>query len=98
MAFGAAAYNTFLLRQKIIKNAIAVTRSNHPKVVALATGFVSLYYFAGLCVVWHVPSFFAELAVRVYCASENAMTSVLFREYLRKEIFNERRLKAILKD
>ena len=48
--------------------------------------------------VWHVPSFFAELAVRVYCASENAMTSVLFREYLRKEIFNERRLKAILKD
>lgn len=69
IAFGLAGYNTFLLRQKILKNAIAITKSNNPRIVGVACGIVGLYYYAGLAVVWHVPSFFAELAVRVYCAS-----------------------------
>lgn len=68
-ALGIAGYNTFLLRQKIIKNAIHLTKSNNPNVVAAASAVVSLFYFSGLAVVWHVPSFFAELAVRVYCSS-----------------------------
>lgn len=98
MAFTLAGYNTFLLRQKILKNAISLTKSTQPQVVRMAGAGVSLCYFGGLVVMWHIPSFFAELAVRVYCSSENAMTSVLFRSYLRQEIFNEQRLQYILKD
>ena len=59
VAFGLAGYNTFLLRQKIIKNAISITRSNNPKVVGVASLGVGLYYFLGLAVVWNIPSFFA---------------------------------------
>jgi hypothetical protein len=79
LALGLAAYNTFLLRQKIIKNAIHLTKSNHPRVVSAASLLVGGFYYAGLAVVWHVPSFFCELAVRVYCSAENATTTVLFR-------------------
>lgn len=82
MAFGLAGYNTFLLRQKILKNAISLTKSNRSKIVGVASGIVGLYYYTGLAAVWHIPSFFAELAVRVYCASENATTSLLFKEYM----------------
>ncbi len=69
LAFGLAGYNTFLLRQKILKNAIALTRSTRPRTVMAASAGVGLLYFLGLTVVWHVPSFFAELAVRVYCSA-----------------------------
>jgi hypothetical protein len=55
-------------------------------------------YYLGLCCVWHVPSFFAEIAVRIYCAAENASTSVLFHNYLQKEILNEKRINYILKE
>ena len=89
VAFGVAGYNTFLLKQKILKNAISITKSNHPTVVKVASVGVGLLYFAGLSVMWHVPSVFAELAVRVYCSSENAATTVLFRSYLRGEIFSD---------
>jgi hypothetical protein len=54
-----AGYNTFLLRQKILKNAISVTKSNNPKMVGIASAIVGLYYFVGLVAVWHIPSFFA---------------------------------------
>ena len=83
-AFCLAGYNTFLLRQKIIKNAIYVTQSNKSFVVKGAAMGVGILYFLGLSVVWHIPSLFAEFGVRVYCSSENAMTSILFREYLKK--------------
>lgn len=79
IAFGLAGYNTFLLRQKIIKNAIHLTKSNNPQVVAAASALVGGLYYAGLSIVWHIPSFFSELAVRVYCSSENAATTILFR-------------------
>ena len=69
VAFFAAGYNTFLLKQKIIKNAIAITKSKNPTVVKAAATGVSLLYFIGLGVVWHIPSLFAELAVRVYCST-----------------------------
>lgn len=69
IAFGVAAYNTFLLRQKIIKNAIHLTKSNNPRVAVAAGVVVAGFYFAGLSLVWHIPSFFSELAVRVYCSA-----------------------------
>lgn len=59
VAFGLASYNTYLLRQKILKNAIAITKSTQPNVVKSASLAVGLLYFMGLSVVWHVPSFFA---------------------------------------
>jgi hypothetical protein len=96
-AFGLAGYNTFLLRQRILKNGIALTRSNHPMIVKTASVGISICYFMGLSVVWHIPSLFAEMAVRVYCSSENAATTVLFRAYLKNELFNDDRLKYILR-
>ena len=64
-----AGYNTFLLKQKILKNAISISKSNNPTIVKLAAVGVGLCYFSGLAISWHVPSLFAELAVRVYCSS-----------------------------
>ena len=93
-----AGYNTYLLRQKIIKNAISLTKSTRPPVVRAASMIVAGFYFCGLCVMWHIPSFFAELAVRVYCSSENAATTILFREYLRRQVFSEQRLSYILRE
>jgi hypothetical protein len=69
VATGLAAYNTFLLRQKILKNAIHLTKSNKPVIVGTASFIVGTFYFAGLSIVWHIPSFFSELAVRVYCSA-----------------------------
>jgi len=98
VAFGIAGYNTFLLKQKIIKNAISITKSINPNVVKTASVGVGLLYFIGLTAVWHIPSLFAELAVRVYCSTENAATTVFFKDYLKKEVFNSQRLKRILQD
>ena len=97
IAFVAAGYNTFLLKQKILKNAIFITKSNNPTVVKSASVGVALLYFSGLSIMWHIPSIFAELAVRVYCSSENAATTVLFRSYLRNEIFSDQRLNSVLR-
>ena len=96
-AFLIAGYNTTLLKQRILKNAIHLTKSNKPYVVLPAAAGVGLMYYAGLVCVWHIPSFFAELAVRVYCASENATTTVLFRDFMQKELFSEKRLELILR-
>jgi hypothetical protein len=98
VAFGLAAYNTYLLRQKILKNAISLTKSTQPTVVKTAAGAITLLYFTGLAAMWHIPSFFAELAVRVYCSTENAITTVLFKQHLKKEVFNDQRLSFILRD
>jgi hypothetical protein len=54
-----AGYNTFLLKQKIIKNAIHITKSNNPNVVVGASFLVGAFYYAGLSIVWHIPSFFS---------------------------------------
>ncbi len=89
LAFGVAGYNTFLLRQTIIKNAIHLTKSNNPKVVGPACFLVGAFYYAGLAITWHIPSFFTELAVRVYCSAENASTTMLFREGIKGELFRE---------
>lgn len=97
-AFMLAGYNTLLLKQRILKNAIHITKSNKPHVVLPAAVGVGVMYFLGLACVWHVPSFFAELAVRVYCASENATTTVLFRDFMEKELFSEKRVSMILKN
>ena len=97
-AFILAGYNTFLLKQKIIKNAIGLTKSTKPTIVKAASLGVASCYFIGLAAVCHIPSLFAELAVRVYCSSENASTTIFFRSYLKEEIFNEQRVSYILKD
>ena len=89
VAFGMAGYNTFLLRQKIIKNAIHLTKSNNPHVVRPACFLVAAFYYVGLALTWHIPSFFTELAVRVYCSAENASTTMLFREGIKHELFRE---------
>ena len=59
IAFGLAGYNTFLLKQKIIKNAIHLTKSNNPKIVTGGCLVVGSFYYTGLAIIWHVPSFFA---------------------------------------
>ena len=69
VAVGLGLYNTYLLRQTILKNTIALTRSNNPTIVRTGSAVVAGFYFVGLTAVWHIPSFFAELAVRVYCSA-----------------------------
>ncbi len=73
----AALYNVFLIRQKIIKNAIFLTKSKNPRVVKSMCLVVGSLYFAGLYCLWHVPSFFAEIAVRVYVSSEDVVTNLM---------------------
>jgi len=58
-AFCLAGYNTYLLRQKIIKNAIHLTKSNNTKVVSIGCFIIGSFYYTGLAIVWHIPSFFA---------------------------------------
>jgi hypothetical protein len=55
----AALYNVFLIRQRIIKNAISLTKSNNPRVVKSMCLVVGSLYFAGLYCLWHIPSFFS---------------------------------------
>ena len=57
-AFFLAIYNTFLIRQRIIKNSIYITKSNNPIVVKGTCLVVGLMYFSGLYALWHIPSFF----------------------------------------
>jgi len=59
IAFGLAGYNTFLLKQKILKNAISLSKSNKSTIVVPVAAGVGCMYYLGLCVVWHIPSFFA---------------------------------------
>jgi hypothetical protein len=68
-ALALAFYNTYLLKQKILKNAIHLTKSNKPHIVMSASAVVSVSYFMGLFAVWLIPSFFSEIAVRIYCST-----------------------------
>ena len=95
-ALGLAVYNTFLIRQRIIKNAIHITKSNNPRIVKAMTGVVGFLYFSGLYVIWHIPSFFTEIAVRMYVSTEDTVTNYLLRDKLRNDIFSEKKLKLIL--
>ena len=58
-AFLIAGYNTYLVRQRILKNAIHLTKSNRASVVGVASVGVGAMYYLGLACVWHIPSFFA---------------------------------------
>jgi hypothetical protein len=69
LAFFLSCYNVFLVRQNILKNAIHITKSNNPKVVKIASILVGSFYFIGLYLLWNIPCFFTEIAVRSYCAS-----------------------------
>jgi hypothetical protein len=55
----AAAYNLFLIRQRVIKNAIYLTKSNNPTVVKLMCVVVGSIYYMGLYCLWHIPPFFS---------------------------------------
>jgi hypothetical protein len=58
-ATAAAGYNLFLIRQKIIKNAIYLTKSNHPTIVKFMCGIVGFVYYMGLYCLWQIPPFFS---------------------------------------
>ncbi len=77
----AAAYNLFLIRQRVIKNAIFLTKSNNPRIIKPMCFLVGSIYFLGLYCLWHIPSFFSETAVRVYVATEDAVTNLLLNKY-----------------
>lgn len=59
LATVAALYNLFLIRQRILKNAIYLTKSNNPRTVKLMCVLVGSIYFTGLYCLWKIPSFFA---------------------------------------
>lgn len=70
-------YNTFLIRQRIIKNAISLSKSNNPRVVKVMSVGIGSLYFVGLFCLWHIPSFFLEVAARLYCSVEDVTTNAL---------------------
>ncbi len=92
----AAFYNTFLLRQKILKNSIYITKSTNPRVVKSMCLIVGAFYFFGLYCLWHIPSFFAEIAVRLYVATEDTVTNVLLKRYLEEILGNNPKLDKVL--
>ncbi len=64
-----ALYNLFLMRQRIIKNAISLTKSNNPFIVKSMCLVVGSLYYVGLYCLWQIPTFFSEVAVRTYISS-----------------------------
>lgn len=93
----AALYNLFLIRQTIIKNAIYLTKSNKPRIVRMMSVVVGSFYFTGLYCLWHIPSFFSEVAVRVYVSTEDVMTNRLLKRYAEQILLNEQKVGKILK-
>lgn len=93
----AALYNLFLIRQRILKNAIYLTKSNKPRTVKMMSVIVGSLYFAGLYCIWHIPSFFSEVAVRVYVSTEDVVTNWLMRRYAEEILLNDKRLERVLK-
>jgi hypothetical protein len=65
----AAAYNLFLIRQRVIKNAIYLTKSNSPRTVKTMCGVVGFAYYVGLYCLWQIPAFFSEVAARTYVST-----------------------------
>ena len=78
----AALYNLFLIRQRVIKNSIFLTKSKNPRVVKAMCVVVGSIYYGGLYLLWNLPSFFSEVAVRTYVASEDAVCNFLLRRHL----------------
>jgi hypothetical protein len=68
-ALGLSIYNLYLLRQNILKNAINLTKSSNARIIKPMSVFVGSFYFVGLYLLWNIPCFFTEIAVRVYSAS-----------------------------
>jgi len=95
-ATGIAFYNLFLIRQRIIKNAIALTKSNNPKMVKGMCFVVGSIYYLGLYCLWHIPSFFAEIAVRSYISTEDAVTTIALKNQIEDILINDKRLKRVL--
>lgn len=93
----AALYNLFLIRQTIIKNAIYLTKSNKPRIVKAMSVVVGSMYFTGLYCLWHIPSFFSEVAVRVYVSTEDVVTNRLLKRHAEQILLNEQKVDKILK-
>ncbi len=89
VAMALSVYNVYLLRQTILKNTIHLTKSNNLRIVKPVSAIVGGFYFMGLYILWNVPCFFTEVAVRVYCATETATTNVLLKNHLNNSILNE---------
>lgn len=62
IAFCLATYNLYNIRQRIIKQAIHLTKSKNPWVIRGACFYVGLFYYAGLLLIWHIPSISTEFA------------------------------------
>jgi len=77
LAFGAATYNTYRLRQQIIKKAIMLTKSKNPMIIKFVTANLAVLAWAGLSLVWHVPSISIELAFHYYNGLYAAFVSLL---------------------
>lgn len=54
-----ALYNLFLIRQRVIKNAISLTKSNNPLAVKAMCVVVGSLYYVGLYCLWQIPTFFS---------------------------------------
>jgi glycerol-3-phosphate responsive antiterminator len=89
----AAIYNLFLIRQRVIKNAIFLTKSNNPRVVKLMCGVVGAVYFAGLYICWKIPPFLGEVAARTYVSTEDVVTSILLQGVTEEILLNNKNLK-----
>lgn len=81
-------YNVYLLRQNILKNAIFISKSNKQNIVKPVAGVVGIFYLVGLYVLWNIPCFFTETAVRVYCATETASTNILLENHIKNVVFS----------
>ena len=70
--------NFYRIRQRIIKHAIYLTRSNNPWTVKVGTLFVGTVYFFGLLLVWHLFPMYIELGLRT-SVGLSAATFAVFR-------------------
>ena len=64
MATVGCCVNFYQIRQRVVKHAIFVTRSNNPRVVKAASVFVGGSYLLALFAVWHLPPLFLEISLR----------------------------------
>lgn len=53
-------------------------------------------YFMGLYIIWHIPSFFSEVAIKVYLSTEDAVTNYLLHEKINHLLLSDQKVKQIL--
>ncbi|KRX02543.1 hypothetical protein PPERSA_11883 [Pseudocohnilembus persalinus] len=70
-------YNLYHLKQKIIKDSIALTRSKNIFVVRSMCLLVGSCYYLGLLAVWHIPSLSIQMSYNLYQASMQATINYL---------------------